>query len=126
MLLQDSSSQHVASVGQFLNQPSHHRLAEFLTWAGLMHLHLHLAWSDGSRQAQSRLETLQSVLPVGPGALIATCIHIVCVTFFLSKAAFLVTRADQGLKLSWAAKFQGVANCAAIVKFCRPGIHAYG
>ena len=41
-------------------------------------------------------------------------------------AAVLNTRPDLGPLLSWASKSQGVANCAAIVKFCRPGIHAYG
>ena len=32
--------QQIVTVGQFLNQPNHHRLAKFLTWARMMRMNL--------------------------------------------------------------------------------------
>ena len=35
-LFKDLFSQDIVTVGQFLNQPNHHRLAKFLTWARMI------------------------------------------------------------------------------------------
>ena len=40
VLFQDLFGQQIVTVGQFLNQPNHHRLAKFLTWARMMRMNL--------------------------------------------------------------------------------------
>ena len=40
VLFQDLFGQQIVTVGQFLNQPNHHRLAKFLTWARIMRMNL--------------------------------------------------------------------------------------
>lgn len=39
-LFKDLFAQNVVTVGQFLNQPNHHRLAKFLTWARMMRMNI--------------------------------------------------------------------------------------
>ena len=39
-LFKDLFSQDIVTVGQFLNQPNHHRLAKFLTWARMMRMNI--------------------------------------------------------------------------------------
>ena len=39
-LFKDLFRQDIVTVGQFLNQPNHHRLAKFLTWARMMRMNI--------------------------------------------------------------------------------------
>ena len=39
-LFKDLFAQNVVTVGQILNQPNHHRLAKFLTWARMMRMNI--------------------------------------------------------------------------------------